>query len=751
VPHPSATNAYPSAPGFYPSGPDGILDVATGSRTGSPSHLFEQRDTAATGSRTGSQIDDTAQVGGVTDTTGIARTGTPGELGAGLGVMVADVPLHATTPSLGTLPGLDQLPLYTEQAEQSASRSTLDTWRVDVADRPVGSLSRTTVETSFGRSVVVQDAPTGSVTVGPPTGSLIDRIPQDTVTGSRSRTSPRDVIDRGMADVAGTARTVGPVGERTLIGWGLADPSNGVSSTGLQPDGASVEWVDKPSATMRTGLPNDGARPVWLIWPDVTGISRTGTPTTTYDVLYIDRAGPSASRTGLTDGEQSQPLYPEADPNQVTIFTYNYPDAGLYPVFYPGLSVPFGQLVPATIDPLAAPPLDLRYRLYLCDTISGRLAYELPYASLSWNTKMNNIGTMSATVVVQHVYDALSDADERDPRNLFAQFLASGSFRYSLALTYGNTVVWAGPYTPTSVPGGQPTITLGGSDFGAFLQRRLLVGNNPPAISSDVTIGPFTKPYLALELVRYSTSGGPGGGPWSLPWTCHDLPERAGTEMRTYYGYDLWTVWDALSTLSQERDGPDFRFDPELVPGADGYYLSWDMVIGKPILATPHEWGWDAPANATVAWDTNVSNFGTAYYGTGSGQDRSKIVAISMSDELLDLGFPVLQMIDSLHSSVIDQAELQALTDGDMRTYSRPSNRWTITVQASQPPLLGSYRVGDTIMLRVEQHPVIPDGVYHRRITSMGGGDSDFVTITSSDSLVVQSTTSTGIQVITSD
>jgi hypothetical protein len=243
---------------------------------------------------------------------------------------------------------------------------------------------------------------------------------------------------------------------------------------------------------------------------------------------------------------------------------------------------------------------------------------------------------------------------------------------------------------------------------------------------------------------------GASNGDHSLPWTMSDRPPDAGDHTRTYLGYDLQSVWQALSTLSQEDDGPDFRFDPSLEQRSDGNYLSWNLVVGRPLLAQPHEWGWDAPTNATVMWQTNVSNFATTYYGTGSGQDRSKLIAVSANHKLIDAGFPLLELTDSQHSNIIVQDNLQALTDADLATYSTPVVRWTLQVQASTAPQLGTYRVGDTIQVRVQHHPVIPDGVYQRRITSMSGTATDQVQIISSDAYAVTSVTSTGVQIVSS-
>lgn len=756
MPYPSAPNAYPSRPYDYPSGPSvgsPVADTeASTAYTGLPPvTILADRivvDTATATARTGSLAAGSAGDRAAPDTaTATARTGILPVV-VGSGVFILDVAAEPTLPSGGTLPRGNLLPARNPVVVAGSTGNPVETWQVDRADVAGTHRVGSTRETSFGATTGFTETVTASRTADAGATTIrIDRFPVD-ITGTARTGSTLGTTSATITDpTIGTSRTGTPGEGAPLTGQQVSDTA-GMVLTGLPDAGADNELLARPAALATTGLPNDGTRPVWRIWPDVGYGARTGLPTTIYAISYIDRSGPATSLGGSPHEEQSLGGFPPDDPSLVTIFTYFYPGTDRFTPFQPGRASPLGRLAP--VSPQDDPARDLRYRLYLAETRTGRIAYELPYAALTWSSKLNNIGTLSADVIVSHVYDALSDADERDPKNLFRQFLASGAFRYSLVLTYGNAVVWAGPYTPTAVPGGTSMIQMGGSDFGALLQRRILTGPNPPAASSDVWIGPTNKPYLAMELMQYATRP-TADGRWDLPWAMTDIPYAIGTEYRTYFSYDLRSVWDALSSLSQELDGPDFRFDPYMYQGDDGNYVWWNMVVGRPLLATPHEWGWDAPATATVTWNTNVTNFATHYYGTGSGQDRNKLVAVSSRDKLIDLGFPGLQLTDTLHTSVINQKELQALTDGDLDTYGAPIIRWDLAVQASMPPLLGSYRVGDTVLLRVEQHPVIPDGNYHRRITSMKGTADDTVVITSSDSYVVQATSSTGVQIISSE
>lgn len=401
--------------------------------------------------------------------------------------------------------------------------------------------------------------------------------------------------------------------------------------------------------------------------------------------------------------------------------------------------------VPSDIDFTPQPP---RYRLYVADTITGKIAFEVPVSSLSWEGKLNGIGTLQATLDIDQTYDALSDQDERDPRVLFRQFLY-GPYRYSLVLAYGEQAVWGGPYLPGTVPPNSPTVQLGAAEFPSLLSKRLMVQPNvdPASAAADVTLGPYSKPGLALALMQFATSK---GASYRLPWTCLTPPVIPGVETRIYRGYDLTTAWDALFALMSEEDGPDIRFDPYLFYGSDGLYVRYDMRIGEPRLSRPLEWAWDSPDNSFVQWDTNVTNLATIYYGVGAGQDQTKLISTATNSSLSDIGWPAMEMIDSLHSSETDARVLAALTTDDMRLYQSPAVKWTMHVQGDRDPKIGVFRVGDPFQITIRDHTSIPDGTFVRRITALSGDLSDWVYLSSSDDYVAQSSSSSSaVQTIT--
>jgi hypothetical protein len=648
---------------------------------------------------------------------------------------------------------------------------------VEVVDQPTGSYTGApTVTVAIG--VAVADPATGTARTGTPTGGA-NRSVADTVSGNRTGNTPAIAAqgsfifdtptsgDRyGLPGADATADTLvvdlvqptfrtglssatveigvevdvdvvrghytGAPNESLLLGWVWLD-TTGASLTGLPPAAAAVDIFappDTPGGNSRTGTPYEGPG-VTRIWRDVSTGSYTVSQSSIYAVQIVDRLpGATGSYTVLTAGSVASVGFPLPDPRTVTIRK----DDG----------TPFGALVPASIVPPSGKPP--RYRLYIYSTVTGRIAYELPFQNVSWGQALNDIGNCSATVQVDEFYDAVSDQDERSPKTLFGQFL-TGQYVYSMALTYGNTVVWAGPYSACMIPTESPTVQIGGAEFASLLAKRLLVRGNPPAENSDITLGPVTKPYLAYKIVDVVTKG---GMPHTLPWTCSDVPDSVGDVIRNYWGYDLRTAWDALSELAQEKEGPDFRFDPIMSQRSDGNYITFDMKIGRPLLANPTVWGWDCPTNAQVGWSVSVENVASQYFATGAGQDRDRLIAIANSDALLKAGGPGIELVDDLHSSTTIQSNLQKFADADIELYDHPVATWLIQVQASGDPLLGAYRCGDTVQVRIEDHAVIPNGVYTRRITSLSGGSSDYVAIGSSDDYVVQSTTSNGVQIVSS-
>jgi hypothetical protein len=214
-----------------------------------------------------------------------------------------------------------------------------------------------------------------------------------------------------------------------------------------------------------------------------------------------------------------------------------------------------------------------------------------------------------------------------------------------------------------------------------------------------------------------------------------------GIEYRTYYGYDLAFYWDKLHSLMSEVDGPEVRFDPKITQGSDANYLSWDMQIGTPHLGrsvTP--WLFDSDVNSVVGLDSDGSNIALQVWSAGSGQSQDKLIISSADTTQLSFGWPLLEGVDNSHSSETNYNVLVADNAARLLAWKKPVTAFKLTVPADVDPVVGTYRVGEDFSVDIRQDPIIPDGLYSRRIAGLAGTEKPWVTITDTDPLAVGAT-----------
>lgn len=386
------------------------------------------------------------------------------------------------------------------------------------------------------------------------------------------------------------------------------------------------------------------------------------------------------------------------------------------------------------IAPLIAPS----YSLWIADTVTGRMLWSLPMDTMSWDIKLNDIGSIRASLVAEDAWDALSDQNERDPRVMLREIL-SGSWRFCLVVKWGNNVVWAGPYLSFS-RSGPNKVELNGAEIQKIFSRRVLVkpgATAPTDVSADTVMGPaVNKRYIAGTLVNQAMSGTGRSLPINVT-----LDTTSGIEYRTYFGYDLANYWDKLHDLMNEVDGPEVRFDPKITQGSDANYLSWDMQIGTPHLGrgvTP--WIFDSDVNSVVGLDTDGSNIALQVWSAGNGQSRDKLIVSSSDTTQLAFGWPLLEAVDNSHSSETLYGVLAASNSAQLQAWKKPAISFKTVVPADVDPMVGSYRVGEDFSVDVRRDPIIPDGLYSRRIAGLAGTEKPWVTITDIDPLAVGAT-----------
>lgn len=601
------------------------------------------------------------------------------------------------------------------------------------------------------------DTPGGQRSAGPDGTAQVDLAVGDGARGARSA-GPDGTVAVGVTFTADTASGQRSAGQSGSV---FTDVAPGVTVTdapggtrGYGPDGTAAAGVvvtgDTPATTRRSGP--DGSVAV--------GVSLTDTPTGTRyarpDGLVVLLVGvtdtPGAYRSSGPDGsmgivvpvgQDTQGGSRYAGPVGVVVIGVGA-DLVVGPDRPTAIRVagPGGQVLLAflptripytTPTPLIAPSYDL----WVADTVTGRMLWELPMGTCSWSTTLGAIGTIRATIEIEKTWDSLADQDERDPRILMREVL-TGPWRFSLVLTWGNNVVWAGPYVSLARPGPR-SVELAGQEGMALYTKRVMVKNGAVSAidpTADFVYGPYTtKGHVAADLLAQALVGTGR----TLPITITD-PGGKGIDARTYYGYDLRKYWDAIRALSTEIDGPEIRLDPVLTAGSDANYLSWTAQIGTPHVGrTVTPWAWDSDVTSVVGFTGDASNMAQGVWSGGSGSSRDKLITHATDTSLLNIGWPVLEDVDTTNSSETLYPVLNARTAAVLAVQKQAVTSFGVQVPTDTDPMVGTYRVGEDMILDVRDDPVIPDGTYPRRIGAIAGTEKPWVTITDINPLPVGS------------
>lgn len=237
---------------------------------------------------------------------------------------------------------------------------------------------------------------------------------------------------------------------------------------------------------------------------------------------------------------------------------------------------------------------------------------------------------------------------------------------------------------------------------------------------SGVEYGTLMK-RLVVEAMKF-----PGG---ALPIEFE--PDRVGTRQKGYDALDGKSVLSALDDLADLLDGVEYEFVPRI---ADDDSVSWKFVtatdaereISRPSAAT---WrlGGEFPDIRGYQRSPSADDMVTEAIFTGGKDDDRVLVARSQNSGLVSAGFPRREVWDSSHSSVSELATLQSWADGATALGAGFVESLRFEVRAD---LAVGLRHGDWCQIQAFEHWDMPDGLYDRRILSVGReADSGWVTV----------------------
>lgn len=369
------------------------------------------------------------------------------------------------------------------------------------------------------------------------------------------------------------------------------------------------------------------------------------------------------------------------------------------------------------------------YTAVVYQTTTGRVLYDIDLAAdPSWSVALNgwNDGWQVAT--------PLTDRATATKVREWAE-----RWYCSVAILWDDVVCQAGPITQNPEFGfidEMPVVIVTGKGFWENLNQRVLHERNwNPALvpitdpTADLSIT-NSLGNIAITIVFHGTTMvyRPGSG---LPLDMAALDPAGGTNVRNYRGYETASVGQRLQELTQVENGPDIYFRPSLTTVSGVRYIRHLMMAGFPYLvqggAPPLFDLGSSMADLGIVADS--SPLITTSFVKGTGNEAGQLYGYATSADLTTKGWPLLDQVDSSHSSASDPTTLSSWARANVAQYSRKVEQWKPRIRLDSEPMFGTYVPGHFGSYVVNDHPWIPDGTYTSRIlgVSSAGTSEDEV------------------------
>jgi len=330
----------------------------------------------------------------------------------------------------------------------------------------------------------------------------------------------------------------------------------------------------------------------------------------------------------------------------------------------------------------------------LADLGTGITLADLPFDGVSYSTPLNDAGTFGASLMLDDDIARLHDVrDLTTPgRRCFY------AFRDSVPMFGG--IIWTSTYDSSS-----QTVQIGGADWWSYFDARKVLPSlaalNPALTTEVATLAvDFDNEdqnaiARALVALAQSHTGGDIGIELdtSLSGLFHD---------RTYYGYDLADVGEALRQLCNIIDGPDMRFIVAADPAAPSG-VARRLVIGEPWLGQQgSQHVWEHGRNLTgYTWPRNGASMATRAFAIGEGMEQGLKIGWHEDPNPYSQGWPLLET-EASHTTVRVDATLVEKAEADQFARRNPIVLPTLALRPGVAPHLGDYSTGDDARLIVK-------------------------------------------------
>lgn len=199
-------------------------------------------------------------------------------------------------------------------------------------------------------------------------------------------------------------------------------------------------------------------------------------------------------------------------------------------------------------------------------------------------------------------------------------------------------------------------------------------------------------------------------------------PHEGGTRVRTYEGWQFFTVASRLKLLTGIMGGVEIRFPAEIRP--DGG-IQFCYEAAPELIPNVHRWNATLPRQrvSVVRIPTDASMLASEVWGLGGRSEDIVLAARSTSDALTALGWPLKQKALTGMSSVSTLDVLKGHTDERVARGSKIPEVYELRVHRSH-----RVTVGDWAELTFT-HPAYGRTDVPLKILTVAGGPGEWLTV----------------------
>lgn len=362
-------------------------------------------------------------------------------------------------------------------------------------------------------------------------------------------------------------------------------------------------------------------------------------------------------------------------------------------------------------------------RYILGNLRTGRRILDLPVLTGPWDVRLNTAGSITCTVDMND-----PDVQRLDLRN------TSTPAQTFLGVVEGDKIMEAGPIWTRTYSRDTRILELGAKGLASYFDFRLIL----PLLAKTLPVDQWTvevpdpadpgstivvpNPLLAtmVDGVSLGTRAKRLIQQARL-WTGGNLPivfqaDEAADRTKTYNAIDFKSVLEAIEDIANMENGPEFDFMPRFT--ADQLGAEWLFRTGteaQPLITSTAVPLWDVTRPESPVSNLQVDEDGSKLrslaWQQGGKQDDDVLVARAYDSTLVDANYPLMESIDTSHSTVSEQATLDGYAAANVEAGRRAQEIWSFTAKANprdkdgRPagPLVGSYQKGDYAQLVLEK------------------------------------------------